>query len=107
MTDFDEMTTDELYDELRDAIAATDRARTSGWLTGKQLDEEMLMATDGSDETISLRISPDLLERIEDAREEFDAPITSPSGEVSRSEAMRRLMVLGIERLDEQDDTDG
>jgi len=102
----DEMTTDELGEALGDAVDDTDRARTKGWLTGKQIEENRLMADDDESRAISLRISDELLDRIEAVQGEFDTLATSPSGEVSRSEAMRRLMLLGLERLEGDDDAE-
>jgi hypothetical protein len=101
----DEMTTDELGEALREV--ASDSPRTEGWLTGKQIEENRLMATDDDESrAISLRISDELLDRIESVQGEFDTLATSPSGEVSRSEAMRRLMLLGLERLEGDDDAE-
>jgi len=100
----DEMTTDELGEALREV--ASDSPRAEGWLTGKQIEENRLMADDDESRAISLRISDELLDRIEAVQGEFDTLATSPSGEVSRSEAMRRLMLLGLERLEGDDDAE-
>jgi len=105
----DEMDTEELYEALGDAVDEANRPRIEGWITGKQIEETRLMATDeDSSSNVSFRISDALLERIEAARSDLDAAATA-SGKVSRSEAMRRLILRGLETLDTDNgsDTDG
>jgi hypothetical protein len=101
----DERTVEELYDRLDRAVARAGDDATEH-VNGLAQREAELMADD-STRNVSFQISEALLDRIEQSREQFDAAATSPSGKVSRSEAMRRLILRGLETMENEEGTNG
>lgn len=62
------------------------------------------MANDNESKHVTLRMSRALLDKIDAASDHLGrTELTNPSGSTSRSEAIRRLVVMGLESVDETD----
>lgn len=101
----DERTVQELYERLDRAVEQAGEQDAIEYIQHREETEIETMA-DNSTRNISFQAPESLLERIEQSRDQFDPAATSPSGTVSRSEAIRRLILRGLETLDTEGSTD-